>query len=150
MDNQVKEALDKALGFADTALAQHEQDLQKIAQLENQVRTLQADQDRIVLEKVAAAKSHLFDTRTLDLTLQRLEDLNVIDSQGREKLASQIKTNPNVILPFMIKLATTLMSAPGEGESIDKAASGQNELDPKDPDGWGLFAQGKRVPVIKH
>lgn len=141
--------LDEVIGFMEQALKEGNDHQATITQLKAGLAKLQADQDRIVLEKVAAAKATFFDKAALDMALGKLEGMGIIDSTSHEKLGRRIEEDPNLVLPLLTKVAETLMSAPGEGSGIEKDASGGSLLDTSDadPDGWKAMAEGKTVVI---
>ncbi len=119
----------------------------KIAELKQSLQKLQADQEKVVLEKVAKAKADFFDKAAMNTMLDQLVGLNVISEENREKIARRIIDDPNFVFPLTTKVAVASMTAPGEGGGIEadkEAASGDPE---KDLDGWVAMAQGRTVSV---
>jgi hypothetical protein len=138
--------LDQMAEFTEDALKLSSQQTAKIAELEAKLAKLTADQEKIVLEKVATARATFFDVTALETALSRLEGMGIIDTSAHVKLANRIKDDPNMVIPLMTKVAESLMSAPGEGAGIDKDAGSLN-VDSEDPDGWVAMAQGKPVSI---
>jgi hypothetical protein len=118
----------------------------KVAQLESQL----ADKDKIILEKVAAkaAATPVFNDTDVQSTLAQLQEMNIIDEPFAIKLAAQIKEDPRVMLGLLTKISEALLKAPVSGEGIEKEASADN-VNPADPDGWGDFAAGRRVKLVR-
>lgn len=138
--------LDQMAEFVETSLKTSSQQEARIVELQAKLAQLNADQEKIVLEKVASARATFFDTAALETALAQLEGMGVIDTTAHEKLARRIKDDPNMVFPLLSKVAASLMSAPGEGAGIEKEAGALN-VDSEDPDGWVAFAQGKPVQV---
>jgi hypothetical protein len=141
---------DQVIGFMEEALKESTARDEQIAHLKASLSKLQSDQERITLEKVATARATFFDKTATDTMLSKLEGMGIIDTNNREKIARRITDDPNYILPLIIKVAETLMSAPGEGSGVDaKEASMLDVPDTGDPDGWWDMAEGKPVAVKK-
>jgi hypothetical protein len=140
--------LDQMAEFTEDALKLSSQQTAKIAELEAKLAKLTAEQEKIVLEKVATARATFFDVAALETALARLEGMGIIDANAHVKLANRIKDDPNMVIPLMTKVAESLMSAPGEGAGIDKEAGSMNlNVDSEDPDGWVAMAQGRPVQI---
>ena len=135
--------LDQTIEFMEAALQEKQASDTRIQALIADLEKVKQDQERVVLEKVADARQKIFDARAMDQALVHLNQLGVISKSGMEKLAARIKADPNSVFPIMIKLADTLLSAPGDGSGVEKESSAASE----DPDGWGDFISGRPVKV---
>lgn len=140
--------LDQVIEFMEEALQTKQADDGKILDLTNALKKAKADQEQVILEKVAAAKASFTDQKIVKEALARLQGMGIIDERGMEKLASRFAADPNSVYPVMVKMAEKLLTAPGEGEGVDKEASDKTG-DEKDPDGWGDFVAGRPVKVIR-
>ncbi len=138
--------LDQITGFMTEALTALDASQTKVAQLESQL----ADKDKIILEKVATkAAAPVFKEADVQSTLDRLQEMNIIDSGMSTKLANEIKEDPKVMLGLLTKISEALILDPvREGGGIEKEASADN-VNPTDPDGWGDFAAGRRVKLVQ-
>lgn len=138
--------LDQVIEFMEEALTVKQADENRINSLTDALKKAKADQERVILEKVAAAKASFLDEATMKEALSRLQVMGVITDRGSEKLASRFKTEPNSVFPIMVKLAENLLTAPGDGSGIEKDAGASAEAQ-EDPDGWTDFAAGKPVKI---
>lgn len=138
--------LDDVIGFMEEALQTKQADENRINSLTDALKKAKADQERVVLEKVAAARASFLDDATMKEALSRLQTMGIITDRGSEKLASRFKSDPNSVFPIMVKLAENLLTAPGDGSGIDKESSAAAGAE-ADPDGWTDFAHGKPVKV---
>ncbi len=119
------------------SLALVDQALGVCTQMEADHAALQAkhaDTERVYLEKVAAMQKSPLDSRLVDQTLQQLEELSLIDTKSRVKLASQLADDPNQALHLMQRLLSLSAPAHQEGQAIDKSAD--DHTPPSDQDGW--------------
>ena len=94
-------------------------------------------QDKLVeLEKVAAAapKYKEIDSELVTQTVRNLVASSFLESAHAEKLATELKRNPEAALHLVQRFIE--ISAPpfSEGQGVDKIASEDNTLG--DPDGW--------------
>jgi hypothetical protein len=147
MDTQLQEiapVLDQVIEFMESALTEKQADSGKIQELATNLKKAKEDQEKVILEKVAVAKSEFFNEDKMNTALAKIEGMGIIDEPNREKMAKRIKDDPNFVFPFMVKMAETIMSIPGEGRGIDKLSNDEIE---EDPDGWKAFAEGRRVAV---
>lgn len=131
--------------FMEDALQTKQADDTRIATLTKSLQDEKAAQERIVLEKVAAAKLSVLDTKIMGEALLRLQGMGIIDDRSMEKLASRFKADPNAVFPIMVKMAEKLLSAPGDGQGVDREGEAK-EAGAGDKDGWDDFVQGKPVP----
>ena len=138
--------LDQVIEFMEEALTVKQADEQRIGQLADALKKAKADQERVILEKVAAAKASFLDEATMREALSRLQSMGIITENGSTKLASRFKTEPNSVFPIMVKMAENLLTAPGDGSGIEKEAGSASDSQ-ADPDGWADFAAGKPVKV---
>ena len=138
--------LDQVIEFMEEALTVKQADETRINSLTDALKKAKAEQERVILEKVAAAKNAFLDDATMKEALSRLQTMGIITDRGLEKLASRFKADPNSVFPMMVKLAENLLTAPGDGSGIDKDA-GASATAEVDPDGWTDFAAGKPVKV---
>jgi hypothetical protein len=120
---------------------------QEKAALNKQVVELQtklAQQDKVVLEKVAAAKAATrleLDPVTITETLAKLVDLSLLPPGESEKLASHLRQDPNSALRLVQRVATLSVPSHSEGRAVEKSAS--HFASTSDPDGWGkVITQG--------
>lgn len=151
MDATAKElvpVLDQVIEFMEEALQTKQADDTRIIELTNSLKKAKADQEQIILEKVAAAKASFMDTKIMSEALARLNGMGIIDERAMEKLASRFKSDPNAVFPIMVKMAERLLTAPGEGEGVDKEAS-DKAGSKADPDGWNDFIAGRPVKVVR-
>jgi len=136
IDPAVMPILDEALELAESALLAQQSEQKKIAAKEQENATLRqqlADQERVILEKVA--KQRVLNPIELDRLFDQFENLNILTPKERVKLASHIQRDPNLLLPMFQKAAEMLTKAPGEGSGLDKE-DGSQPGGGKDPDGW--------------
>lgn len=134
--------LDDVMGLVDDVLKVNDTYVTKLAQLEKQL----AAKDKVILEKVAST-GPVFKPESITGTLNRLQEMNIIDASHATKIASDIDRDPHEVLGLLTKISEALiLSHNGEGSGIEKEA-GAND-DP-DPDGWGAFAAGHRVLLKK-
>ncbi len=140
--------LDGIIGFMGEALSANDAAQVKIAQLEAQL----LDKDKVILEKVASASAAVpntpvFKREEVARTLDRLQELNIINGEMNVKFASDIAADPRTILPLLTKISEALLAAPAvEGVGIEKEAAADG-TDDSDPDGWGAFARGQPVKL---
>lgn len=144
--NVLVPVLDQVIEFMESALKEASSNHTQIVELTEALKKSKAEQERVILEKVAHAKAEFFDKEALQRTLNKLTGMGVLDSTGCEKIARRVGDDPNFVLPLIVKIAESLMSAPGDGEGISKLAESMEEAD---PDGWSAMAQGKPVSVRK-
>ena len=103
---------------------------------------------RVTLEKVASMQKSArvalpeINPRVVDETLQQLEDLAIIKPEGREKIASDLASDPNNALRFMSRVLTLSAEAHSEGGGLPKSASTERPAAAEsDPDGWNLVIE---------
>lgn len=138
------ELLDQSLDLADKAIAAKAAADQRIAQLESELAQLRTTHERVLLEKVAAAKASPLDPVAMQRTLEHMQRINLISGDDAVKLAARIQDNPNFVFPLMVKIAEQLIPAPQEGAGFD-AGAGDAEpgITHNDPDGWSAFLKYK-------
>lgn len=141
---EIVPVLDQVIEFMESALNEKQADSTKIQELATSLKKAKEDQEKVILEKVAAAKAEFFNSEKMEQSLQKLEGMGILDSPNREKIARKIKDDPNTVFPLMVKMAEKLMTVPGEGNGIDKVAD--DSVD-GDPDGWQAYAEGRKVEV---
>ena len=139
--------IDQVISFMESALAEDSSKQAQVIQLQEEVKRLRDSQDKVVLEKVAAAKASFFDTAALNDMFIKLEGMGVIDKSAHERLVHRIQGDPNMLIPLVAKVAENLLSSPGEGSGIEHDTG--NEGLEEDPDGWKAMAQGQRVALRK-
>jgi len=142
----VAPVLDQMIEFMESALTEKQSDSSKLQELTTNLKKAKEDQEKVILEKVAEAKAEFFNVEQMNQALAKLEGMGIVDEHNREKMARRIKDDPNSVFRFMVKMAESLMSVPGEGKGIDKH-SGENVDSEDDPDGWLAFAEGRRVEI---
>ena len=130
--------LDHFLEFAETALTENERSLGVIADLQSKI----AQSDRVLLEKVAAAKSAAINHDQVDNVIGQLVQMRLMSPNDSIKVAGKIKSDPNASLSLITKMAEMLVT-PAEGRELDEA----RDVIAEDPDGWGAMAEGKAVRV---
>lgn len=137
--------LDQVIEFMEDALRVKQSDDKRISDLLAALHEEKANQDRVILEKVAAARATFLDESVMKTALARLQGMGIITPDNSVKLASRFREEPSAVFPMMVKLAEKLLTAPGEGAGIEKeSASGSAD---EDPDGWSDFAAGRQVKV---
>lgn len=141
-DKDLVPVIDEMLGFVSESLTTQARQQEQIEHLSSKA----AQHERVILEKVAEVKSQVgLNAQELDLTLNYLVGQHLIAPGDLEKIASEIRKNPNKIFSLLTKVAETLdTSAEGHGipsEDVDEQGK-------SDPDGWNEAAKGK-VPRIK-
>ena len=141
------ELLDDVIGFVEDALREKQADEARLITFQSALKEAQQNHEKVVLEKVARAKSEVFDVNLMEQTFRKLAKLSVINGASVPDLVSRIKANPNFVFPVMAKLAETLLTVPGDGEGISKESG--RTLEDHDPDGWVAFAHGSEVKVRK-
>lgn len=122
------------------SLALTERALGACARLEDDnsaLRAKTAEQERVILEKVAAAKNPGLDPKLIDDTLFALESMSLADPADHQKLAADLSNDPNAALRLAQRLVTLSVPAHQEGSAIDKSA-GVTGASSVDPDGWHL------------
>jgi hypothetical protein len=129
---------DSVLDFAQSALMEHEAAQNTISQLQSKI----AQNEQVILEKVAAARSNALDTNQVQSVLDHLVQMRLLSFNDSIKVASKLKADPNASLALITKMAEMLV-APSEGRELDDVHAGL--LD--DPDGWGAMADGKTVRI---
>lgn len=145
-ENILTSVLDQAIEFMELALQEKQADNQRLAELAESLKKAKLEQDKVILEKVAAAKAEVFDYDNVLLpVLTKMVGMGIITNDGATKVANRVKADPNALATFMLKVAERLMSASDEGHGVDKdtAIGGKDE----DPDGWVAFAKGEKVKV---
>jgi hypothetical protein len=121
------------------SLALTERALGACARLEDDnsaLRAKTAEQERVILEKVAASKAPVLDPNLIDATLDALTSMSLMDPADHQKLAADLSSDPNAALRLAQRLVTLSVPAHQEGSAIDKSA-GLTGAD-VDPDGWHL------------
>jgi hypothetical protein len=121
------------------SLALTEQALGAAARLENEnsgLRAKNAEQERVILEKVAATKTPVLSPDLIEDTLKSLEAMSLMDPADHQKLASDLSKDPNAALLLAQRLVTLSVPAHQEGSAIEKSAGATDET--VDPDGWYL------------
>lgn len=137
---QANDVLESTLAAMDSVaaaleVAEHE----KVA-----LRKKIAEVELITLQKVAEAKSSIFNPAKLDCLVNKLHGLGVIPQGLQEKVARQLQAQPETALDFVDRITEALISAPTDGYGIAKEGSSR---DP-DPDGWSDYIAGR--PVQRH
>jgi hypothetical protein len=84
-------------------------------------------------------------TPRMTAALLRLEDHHLIDAATHEKIAQELKRDPNSVFTLLTKISESLLGASSEGAGVEKEATDLANAD--DPDGWLAFAAGKPVAV---
>lgn len=135
-------ALETVTDFMSAAVKENEALTSKVAELQRHI----GDQERIYLEKVAAAKQPAIPSTEIDRTLGLLVSMNILDQDTSTKIASEIQRDPVKLCGLLIKVAEAITTAPGEGGGVEKEGAEANSAD---PDGWHAFAEGKPVRVIR-
>jgi hypothetical protein len=143
---EIAPVIDQMIEFMESALTEKQSDSTKLQELTTNLKKAKEDQDKVILEKVAAAKAEFFNTEKMNQALSKLEGMGIVDETNREKMARRIKDDPNSVFLFMVKMAESLMSVPGEGRGIDKHSVETSDPD-EDPDGWLAFAEGRKVEI---
>lgn len=143
--NPIVPVLDQVIEFMEEALRVKQSDDHRIGELLTALQKEKADQERVILEKVAAARASFLDESVMKTALARLQGMGILSQENSVKLASRFKEEPSAVFPMMVKLAEKLLSAPGEGAGIEKESS--SESSEEDPDGWSDFAAGRQVKV---
>ena len=146
-NGDLRNLLDETIGFMETAILSKQADEQQIAKLAEDLRREKANQERIVLEKVAAAKASVINDQVAGEALARLHGMGVIDDRAMEKIAARIKNDPNTVFPIMVKIAEKLLSSPGEGQGVERIAGDGGTTTGNDVDGWDAFARGEKVQI---
>jgi hypothetical protein len=131
-----------ALDFVDSAI----QDITRLETEKQGLHAKLADTERVILEKVAAAKAAALDPDAINAAVDRLVTLKIIPFELHAKVASQVRKNPNSALSLLTQVAEQLISAPAEGSGVSKEAG--TVEDGGDLDGWDDVLQG-RVPQIR-
>jgi hypothetical protein len=134
--------LDTSIDFMETALAENQALRDKIAGLTSKL----AQQEKVVLEKVAAERVLRLDTFVLEETLTKLANMGILDSAMVPEIKARMGENPNKLMPFILKLAETLTLPSGEGSGV---APEEKLAAEEDPDGWGAFYAGRPVRIKK-
>lgn len=143
--SEIVPVLDAAIEFMEEALLAKQADDQRIQELTTSLKKAKAEQERIVLEKVAEARKGIINEGVVKEALARLQSMGILDQSNSVKLASRFIDEPNSVFPMMVKLAEKLLSAPGDGAGIEKEAAASES----DPDGWGAYAEGRPVKVVR-
>jgi len=120
------------------SLALTDRALGACAQLEatnDGLRAKTAEQERVILEKVAASAQAL-DPALIESTLKSLEAMSLMDPADHQKLAADLSNNPNAALHLAQRLVTLSVPAHQEGSAIEKSAGTMGTA--VDPDGWHL------------
>jgi hypothetical protein len=148
-DTQDVALLDQSLELAEGAVQDSITLHEKIAALEAQlvakdaqILKLGADNQKVILEKVAAT-SRTFDDLQMTAALLRLETRGIINAETHEKIAAELKRDPNSVFSLLTKISESLLGATGDGAGVEKEATDLTKE--TDPDGWVAFAQGKQV-----
>ena len=131
-----------ALDFVDSAIT----DITRLETEKQGLHAKLADTERVILEKVAAAKAAALDPDAINAAVDRLVTLKIIPFELHAKVASQVRKNPNSALSLLTQVAEQLISAPAEGSGVSKEAG--TVEDGGDLDGWDDVLQG-RVPQIR-
>lgn len=121
------------------AVEQEESANTKIAELTQRV----VASERLILEKVAAAKAEVFPATSLDHTLDQLVAMRVILPNQRTKIANELRDRPASALTLLEKISESLV-CPREGEGVPRNITTESEAD---PDGWTTFARGGVVQI---
>jgi hypothetical protein len=133
---QLAPVIGELMEFVKAALACHEQDEQRIKELETKL----AGSEKIVLEKVASTPP--LDPVRMTNLLSDMVRMRLLAPGEDVKIAFKLKEDPNNVLPVMAKMAEALV-APHEGQEFYDAEN----LALADPDGWTDMAEGRRVKV---
>jgi len=128
---EAKQAFDDLLG----TLAESLQAAKEATQQAERLRTENARKDRIILEKVAAAKPVA--TRALvEELVSSMCDHGLSKQADSQDLIEQFLAHPDNLVKLASQLAIVSMPAPRQGVGIAKEASATKHSDP-DQDGWG-------------
>jgi hypothetical protein len=144
---ELKAALLDITDAMEAALLETSELQTKNAELETRLGT----QEKVYLEKVASARQEaaqaavvsIFPEKELRITLKKLAALQILTPAELPAVEEQIRQTPALILPFMLKMANAVLSAPSEGHGI--AAERPTQED--DPDGWKSVARGEAVQL---
>jgi len=101
--------LDQVIGFVTEALQAYDAATVKVAELQSQL----ASKDKVILEKVAAAnapREPVFNDEEVIKTLNRLQEMRIIDQEMATKFASDIKADHHLILPLLTRISEALIS----------------------------------------
>lgn len=142
---ELESVLGEVISFMEDALEASGQHQEKIATLREQLQAAKTEHEKVTLQKVAEARNSVIDMKLAEQTLSELEAMNVISAAAHKKLASQIEQNPNYLFPMLTTLATSLTSAPAEGQGVESEKSAA--LTPADADGWTRLGTNKEVKI---
>lgn len=119
-----------------------EQEKAALTQQVSALRAKLAQQEQVVLEKVASTKrSPAFDEAVLRETIGQLVDLSLVSAAETEKLASHLRQDPNSALRLVQRVVTLSLPSHSEGRALEKSAN--HAASESDPDGWGrVIKQG--------
>ena len=140
----ISPVLTQLLSFMEEALESHTKSASQLDELKLRMQQIQKEQDKVILEKVAAERKNFFDKTALDSALSKLKGMGIIDEGGQQKLAKKILENPNVVFTLLTKVAEVNMTASAEGSGV---APESEPAATRDPDGWDDMAEGKPVTL---
>ena len=119
----------QVLDYVESSLEQINSLVEENEQLQNKVAEL--DEEKIRLEKVAAENCDCgFSEDAIDNTVSKLTELSYISPVYSEKVASQIKEDPEKILDLLTTISEASLS--NSGVEVGQEFSAGDE----DPDGW--------------
>ena len=148
--NPILPVIDSTIELLEQASIEKKAADQKIAELTESLKKAKQEMEKVVLEKVAAAKAaakaEIFDDAVVMPELQKLVGLNILSQDGAIKVANRVKSDPNCYASLLVKIAERIMSASDEGHGVDPEPTGQAATS-KDPDGWLAMAKGEKVTV---
>jgi hypothetical protein len=124
-----QKALDDLFGSLQEALSSAKES----AELVDRLRGDLARKDRIILEKVASAKT--VDPTLVASLVADLVDHGLAKEADARILTEQLTTDPNNAVKLAARLAVISMPAPSPGKGIAKEASVTKHSDPAQ-DGW--------------
>jgi hypothetical protein len=133
--------VNQVIDFIESSLAEITGQEAKAAALSAEIDK-RKKQEKILLEKVAAASTPVFSEEAIEQTLNRLQDARIIKPMEHIKLAAEMRNKPASVLDLLARISVSFdSSASAGGEGYAKESS----VSEADPDGWNDFAAGKRV-----
>lgn len=79
--------------------------------------------DKVLLEKIASEPKSIFNDHEIDNTMNQLAALGFIEADSRQKIASELRKDPNKALALIGSIAELSTPMPSEGRSATKQAS---------------------------
>ena len=77
------------------------------------------------------------------LTLAELVQMNILGAEDREKVAREIRKNPNILLQLIVKMASAMVTPESEGIEVTPESAVDGDVD-----GWFKRSpNGQRIPV---